>query len=119
PPYLRNFEVRPALGDRPFTGSDRAEVGGWIRTADTHVADAPAVAAIMDAWVPSVFPRATSPVVCPTIELTVHFLGPLPVDGARAEDHYLARFRSSAARDGFFAEDGELWTPDGVLIAQS
>jgi acyl-CoA thioesterase len=119
PPYLRNFEVRPALGDRPFTGSDRAEVGGWIRTADTHVADAPAVAAIMDAWVPSVFPRATSPVVCPTIDLTVHFPGPLPVDGARPEDHYLARFTSSTARDGFFAEDGELWTRDGLLIARS
>jgi acyl-CoA thioesterase len=119
PPYLRNFEVRPALGDRPFTGSDRAEVGGWIRTADTHVADAPAVAAIMDAWIPSVFPRATSPVVCPTIDLTVHFLGPLPVEGARPEDRYLARFRSSTARDGFFVEDGDLWTRDGRLIALS
>jgi acyl-CoA thioesterase len=119
PPYLRNFEVRPAIGDRPFTGSDHATVGGWIRTADTHVADAPAVAAIMDAWVPSVFPRTTSPVVCPTIDLTVHFRSALPVEGARAEDLYLARFESWVARDGFFAEDGELWTRDGLLIAQS
>jgi acyl-CoA thioesterase len=31
----------------------------------------------------------------------------------------LAVFRSTTAADGFFEEDGELWTRDGVLLAQS
>jgi len=31
----------------------------------------------------------------------------------------LAVFRSSTAADGFFEEDGELWSPEGVLLAQS
>jgi acyl-CoA thioesterase len=28
-------------------------------------------------------------------------------------------FRSQTARDGFVEEDGEIWTRDGVLLAQS
>ena len=31
----------------------------------------------------------------------------------------LAVFRSSTAADGFFEEDGELWSADGVLLAHS
>jgi acyl-CoA thioesterase len=31
----------------------------------------------------------------------------------------LGRFRSRLVRDGFFDEDGELWSPDGTLVAQS
>jgi putative ATP-binding cassette transporter len=31
----------------------------------------------------------------------------------------LGRFRTSVVRDGFFDEDGELWTEDGTLVAQS
>ena len=51
----------------------------------------------------------------PTIDLTVHFRAPLPL----ADSLLLGRFRSSLVRDGFFDEDGELWTPDGTLVAQS
>ena len=31
----------------------------------------------------------------------------------------LGRFHSRLVRDGFFDEQGELWTPDGTLVAQS
>ncbi len=31
----------------------------------------------------------------------------------------LGVFRSSYASDGLFEEDGELWSPDGVLLAHS
>ena len=42
------------------------------------------------------------------------FRAPLPVTGP-----LLARFTSRLARDGYFEEDGELWTADGTLVAQS
>ncbi|MBA2240494.1 MAG: hypothetical protein H0W09_04520, partial [Solirubrobacterales bacterium] len=29
------------------------------------------------------------------------------------------RFRNRIVRDGFFEEDGELWSPDGTLVAHS
>ena len=51
----------------------------------------------------------------PTIDLTIHFRAPLPLDGTLL----LGRFRTRLVRDGFFDEDGELWAPDGTLVAQS
>jgi acyl-CoA thioesterase len=73
------------------------------------------VAALADAWPPAIFPAATSPVAAPTIELTVHFRSPLPAPGRWA----LGVFESRVARDGFFEEDGVLWSEDGEVIAQS
>ena len=55
----------------------------------------------------------------PTIDYTVHFRAPLPPPGATPEDAYLATFRTGLVRDGFFEEDGELWSTDGTLLAQS
>ena len=49
------------------------------------------------------------------MDLTIHVRSPLPVEGPLL----LGRFRNRYVRDGFFDEDGELWAPDGTLVAQS
>jgi acyl-CoA thioesterase len=119
PPFLGNFDMRWLFGGAPFSGADEAVVGGWLRILDAGVADAPAIACLLDAWAPAIFPRADRPVVCPTIDLTVHFRTAFPVSGAAAGDYHLGRFTSTMARDGFFEEDGALWTADGKLVAQA
>ena len=119
PKFLGNFDMRWVIGDSPFSGADEALVGGWLRLREPVVADEPVVACLLDAWAPAVFPKAEQPVVAPTIDLTMHFRRSLPVEGADPEDFYLGRFQSRLAHDGFFEEDGELWTKDGELIAQS
>ena len=119
PPFLQNFDMRATHGAPPFSGADKAELGGWFKLREPGVADAFVVACLMDAWAPVVFPKATDPLVAPTIDLSVHFRTPLPIAGAGPEDFYLGVFDSVMARDGFFEEDGRLWSSDGTLIAQS
>jgi acyl-CoA thioesterase len=119
PAFLKNFDMRWAIGDPPFTGSDKAELGGWFRMRDSVVADACVVACLLDAWAPAIFPIATQPVIAPTIDLTMHFRTPLPLPGATPDDFFLGRFHSTLGREGFFEEDGEMWSPDGKLVAQS
>jgi acyl-CoA thioesterase len=119
PPFLGNFDMRWLFGGPPFSGSPEAVVGGWLRFRDPTVADAAAVACLMDAWAPAVFPRATQLVVCPTIDLTIHFRSDFPLGDAAPDDFYLGRFSSKLSRDGFFEEDGEMWSADGTLVAQS
>ena len=67
-----------------------------------------------DGYYPAIWPRLTELLPAPTIDLTIHFRAPLPYSGP-----VLARFTSRLARDGYFEEDGELWSPDGTLVAQS
>jgi acyl-CoA thioesterase len=119
PAFLKNFDMRWALGSPPFSGADKAEIGGWFRLRDHATADSFVMACLLDAWAPAIFPVATQPVVAPTIDLTMHFRAPLPLTDATPEDFFLGRFHSSLGRDGFFEEDGEVWTADGILVAQS
>jgi acyl-CoA thioesterase len=119
PPVSRRWEFRGALGGAPFSGAAEAVTGGWLRLAQPQNADAYVVAAMTDAWFPAVFARLTEPAALPTVDLTVHFRAPLPVAGADPAGWTLARFSSRWAHEGFVEEDGELWSPDGVLLAQS
>ena len=48
----------------------------------------------------------------------MHFRAPAAA-AAIAEEPVLAVFRSSTAAGGFFEEDGQLWSRDGVLLAHS
>ncbi len=121
-PMHARYEYRWALGGAPFSGAEAAELGGWIRFAEPRVVDAPAAAAIADAWPPTVMPvlTASSRITgFPTVDLTLHFRTRLPIVGAAPGDWTLAVFRAREVREGFFEEDGELWSADGQLLAHS
>jgi acyl-CoA thioesterase len=121
-PMRERYESRWAIGSPPFSGGSVALCGGWIRSAEPELAGAPQIAAFTDSWPPASFSIATEregagPV--PTVDLTVHFRRELPFAGARPDDFYLAVFRSRVAEQGFLEEDGEIWSRNGVLLAQS
>jgi acyl-CoA thioesterase len=121
-PIHERYEHRWAVGDPPRSGSAEALAGGWIRSADPRVVDAPLVAAFTDAWPPACFSWASSRDVIgfvPTVDLTVHFRTELPLAGAQPGDWCLAVFRSRLAAHGFVEEDGEVWSREGKLLAQS
>ena len=116
------YEHRWAIGAPPFSGGDRALCGGWIRAAEPCVADAPLIAAYTDAFPPAVFSRVAAETLAggvPTVELTIHFRESLPLAKAAFDDFALAVFRSRLSREGFVDEDGEIWSRDGRLLAQS
>jgi acyl-CoA thioesterase len=119
PRFFDNFDARPAIGDWPFSGSKQALSGGWLRFVEPRPVDDLAVAAFADAWMPSVFTKLDRPMAVPTVDLTVHFRTALPPIGVDPEDYVLVVFRSETAAEGFFVEDGEIWSSNGTLIAQA
>jgi hypothetical protein len=115
PAFMRNYDMRWALGrDGDVPGS-----GGWMRTAEPRLLDAPLVAAMTDAWAPAAFVALGRFGAAPTLDLTIHIRRPLPPAGMAPEDHVLGRFVSRVSVAGVWEEDGELWTPAGELLAQS
>jgi acyl-CoA thioesterase len=116
---VTRFEARPAVGAPMFAGAGEAVTGGWLRFADPRATDAVALAMYADAWWPSPWVRLEEPVPAPTMDLTVHFRAPRAAAALAPGEPVLAVFRSTTAADGFFEEDGEIRTRDGVLLAQS
>lgn len=115
PPFGGHFDYRFALGPPPFSGAEDALTGGCLRLSEDRSLDAALTVALTDSWPPAVFTRSTSPLAVPTLDLTVHLRGALPRQG----DWVPGRFRTRVARAGFLEEDGELWSRDGELLAQS
>lgn len=117
-----HFHARPAFGAAESGRESRAISGGWLRLAEPQVPDAAALAMFCDAWPPTIAQRqALGPSGLrgvPTLDLTVHFRAPVPAQ-ARPDDFYLCVFRTLTASGGFLEEDGEIWTRDGLLLAQS
>ncbi len=118
PRFAEHFTYRPALGAFPYSGAERAEVGGWIRPKPARVVDPLMVATYADAFVPAAFTRVTRPFPIPTLDLTVHFRSPNG-RGEGSDDFHLAHFTSTFAAQGFVEENGQIWDRHGKLVAQT
>ena len=112
-PLVGRYDMRVAVGE-PDTRPVRVQ--GWIRTAEPRPVDDVALAAMTDAYIPPSFFRAGIPVAVPTLELTIHFRGQPP----EGEHPFVAAtFTTRFSAGGVCEEDGEIWSADGRLLAQS
>jgi len=116
PTMVHRYDQRWAVGHRPFSGGEVGHIGGWIRLAEMRPVDDALLAAYTDAWMPAMFSRVAGAWGITTVDLTVH-LRSTPPSGY--DDWCLVHFRSVMSADGFCEEDGEIWTRDGQLLAQS
>ena len=114
-PIRHRYDTRHTIGTPPFELGDAALSGGWIRTSDDDPVDELLLLALTDAWPPAIFSRAEVPIGVPTVDLTVHFRQAPP----RVPGWCLVRFRTTVAAEGYLEEDGEVWSADGTLLAQS
>ncbi len=115
PAFTGRLSMQHRFGDPPWTRSEDGLTGGWLGLLEERPIDALTIAVLADAWFPAPWPRLAALAPAPTIDLTVHFRAPLPLP----DSLLLGRFTTKLVRDGFFEEDGELWAPDGTLVAQS
>jgi acyl-CoA thioesterase len=118
PPFASHYQYRSVFAT-PMASGGHDAVGGYIRLRDPEPYNAPLMAALSDAWFPSTFAHDRRPSMGATLDLTVHFRDHAALAELDFRDEIFAVFRSRLARQGFFEEDGELWSPSGKLIAQS
>jgi acyl-CoA thioesterase len=115
PAFIHQLTMQQRFGAPAFSSAERAETGGWLGLREERALDAVTVLVLADAWFPAPWPRLKALAPAPTIEMSVYFRAPLPLP----DSLLLGRFRTRHVQDGFFEEDGELWAPDGTLVAQS
>jgi acyl-CoA thioesterase len=110
PGFLDNLEVRPV---QPVFGGEARNLA-WLRLEPPRPLDHLALTTLSDGWMPAAFSKLLRPFGAPTLDLAIHFRAPVP-----SEDWVLADYRSRFSAGGVWEEDGELWAPDGTLLAQS
>ncbi|CAB4936570.1 unannotated protein [freshwater metagenome] len=118
-PITHRVDMQQVVGDAPFSGSTQSRIGGWVRFTEPQPFDAPALAMLADAWLPAIFPRVTEPLFAPTLDYTVHFRNPPAARRIAIGESVLGIFTTDHAAEGYVEEDGELWSRDGVLLAQA
>ncbi|HEY4402993.1 MAG TPA: thioesterase family protein [Acidimicrobiia bacterium] len=119
PDIAFRWENRMVRGGFPLEATGEAVITRWIRLPEGRVVDGLVAAAVTDAVIPAVFGRVEAQIIVPTVDLTIHFRSSLPLPDAKPDDYVLADFRTNVAAEGFLEEDGEIWSRDGVLLAQS
>lgn len=119
PPAIATRWENRIVHGQPGAPTGDALVSRWIRLPEGRVVDHLVASAITDAVIPAVFGRLGAAIIVPTVDLTIHFRSALPAPSARPDDFVFARFTTGAVAEGFLEEDGELWSRDGVLLAQS
>ena len=122
-PIHARYDIHFLPGSGRGANTDHAMTAGWIRlTEPGRRVDAPLLAAYADALPPPVFALREELGVfgpLPTVDLTVHFRNPHVWADVGPNDYCLAIFRSRLSEGGFVEEDGEIWSPDGHLLAHS
>ena len=115
PPFVERWCSSTASAPPLSAGAEQAEVGGWLGMREA----APGGRARRRGARGRMVPGAVDPPA--RARARAHDRPDAPLPGAAAVDDslLLGRFASRLVRDGFFEEDGELWAPDGTLIAQS
>ncbi|MBX7197448.1 MAG: thioesterase family protein [Sandaracinaceae bacterium] len=115
PAFASRFEFRQCLGPRPFSGGAQARVGGWCRSREGAPFDPALVVALLDAWSPAAV--GVSPGWCPvaSLEMTVHFLVPLP--HTRASGWLLYDASCDHAEGGLADERAVIFDQHGTPLA--
>lgn len=115
PPLFGRLNLRTCFGPAPFSGGDQALTGGWIQLREDPAAvDAERQVAFTDAWWPSVYGATTYVPGVPTLELTCHFRSTTTVNGP-----VLGRFHTHTVNEGHLDETAQLWSREGILLAES
>ncbi|MFE7802072.1 acyl-CoA thioesterase [Nocardia sp. NPDC057440] len=113
-PVGAHFEIRPAAGPLPLSGSDEAWMCAWIALIPQLPTDAAVLAVLADALPPGLFPTLTAPVAVPTVTFSMH----LHTDFTRpVSQEVLVRATNASTAGGWSVDDIEIWDRGGLLLA--
>lgn len=113
PEFTQRFEYRLGFGAMPFSGADRAEVGGWTRVRDVAgLAREEHLVALADAWPTPVLPMYSRPAPASSLTWALELVE--PVTGP-AGAWYLQRLTAERASGGFASAEMKMWSADRRL----
>lgn len=116
-PIHKRVWLQPRIDDG--CGPHVSRVGGWVALRSGEVVDHRWIAVLVDLWAPAVYQAWTPRHAVTTVDLTYHVRHELPHDVLGRGSPVLVVLTNRVSAGGFVDEDVEVWSAEGVLLAQS
>lgn len=118
PDFTQHFSVNVQVGQLPFTASEQATLGGWLKfkTAPTAISDAHIVA-LIDAWPPATLQMTPKPSPASSMTWNIDFIKPNAELAATGWLGYLCE--TTASSNGYAHTQARVFDQSGELIATS
>lgn len=117
PVFTRHFEFRN-VGAYPFQGAAEPRASGWCRPrVPARIRDAGWLAAMADTWWSAGATTFDRQRPFATLQFQLDVVGDPAWVGP--DDPVWCTLEAPAAGDGFLAEDREIWSPGGRLLARN
>jgi acyl-CoA thioesterase len=111
PRFTRDVDIR--LHPEDMRGGGEPRIRGWFHLLDGEPLDSLALVFVCDAFPPAIFNSTLPMGWTPTIDLAVQIRDPGP------HEWVACQFTTRHITGGLLEEDGEVWSPDGELVALS
>lgn len=119
PEFTQHLDYRWAAGGLPYSGHERAELGGWCRIAGLRrPMDAAGLIALLDAWPAPVLALASRPVPASTLSWTTYLSGALPRPDQAPDAWWAFEAHSTLSDEGYADMTGTLWDETGHCVAR-
>ena len=121
-PWPRRYDMRFIEGGFPAFDEqeqDHSRSCLWVRDDPVRAMDFASLAAMSDSFFPRIYVRRRRRVPIGTVTLTTYFHADSELLTKVGEQHVLGVAKALNFRHGYFDQTGEIWSPQGQLLAST
>lgn len=122
-PWPQRYDMRFTEGAFPAAFDEREQDHSrsclWVRDEPARPMDFAALAAMSDSFFPRIYVRRRRRVPIGTVTLTTYFHADSHLLAEVGARHVLGVAKALNFRNGYFDQTGELWSPEGHLLAST
>jgi acyl-CoA thioesterase len=115
-PFLERYDFR-YVDSSPFAGTEESVTQCWVGDVPSRRLDFPAIAAYCDSFIPRLFVRKGLASQISTVSLSINFHIDTASLSAVQGTFAFGQARANGFNNGFYDQEGKLWSEDGLLLA--
>jgi len=123
PAWPQRYDMRFVEGAFPAAFDEQEQAHSrsilWVRDEPQRDLDFASLAAISDSFFPRIYIRRRRQAMVGTVSLTTYFHTDRALLAQVGTHHVLGVAKALNYRHGYFDQTGELWSPEGQLLAST
>ncbi|OGB24487.1 MAG: hypothetical protein A3I66_10785 [Burkholderiales bacterium RIFCSPLOWO2_02_FULL_57_36] len=115
-PFLERYDIR-YVDSSPYATEEESVTQCWISDVPPRRLDFPSIAAYCDSFIPRLFVRKGIASPVSTVSMSINFHIDTASLSAAQGTFAFGQARANGFNNGFYDQEGKLWSEDGLLLA--